>query len=211
VAGRPREFDREEALRKAQAAFWERGYEGTSMADLVAVLGLASSRIYAAFGSKEALFREAIALYEATDGGFADRALAEEQTARAALERILRDAVEVYAAPQRHLGCMIVSSATNCSPANDTIRQWLQQHRSLRTASIVDRIDAAVRDGELRPDTDAQALGDAFAALLHGLSVQARDGVARRRLRGLIPPAMAIFDQAASTPIYDPDRHTPRQ
>ncbi|MCG6395766.1 TetR/AcrR family transcriptional regulator, partial [Vibrio alginolyticus] len=63
MAGRPREFDREVALRKAEQVFWQRGYEGTSMSDLVAALGIASARIYAAFGSKENLFREAIALY----------------------------------------------------------------------------------------------------------------------------------------------------
>ena len=63
MAGRPREFDRDEALAKARDAFWKRGYEGVSMSDLVAILDLASSRIYAAFGSKEDLFREAVALY----------------------------------------------------------------------------------------------------------------------------------------------------
>ena len=56
MAGRPREFDREVALRKAEQVFWQRGYEGTSMSDLVAALGIASARIYAAFGSKENLF-----------------------------------------------------------------------------------------------------------------------------------------------------------
>ncbi len=196
MAGRPREFDRGEALRAAQTAFWARGYEGTSMAALVAALGLASSRIYAAFGSKEALFREAIALYEANEGGFADRALAEEPTARAALERILRDAVTTYTRPGGPHGCMVVSSATNIAPHNDTVFTWLQQHRAARTQSIIDRINTAVNTGELPPQTDARALGDAFAALLHGLSVQARDGTSRRRLNRLIAPAMSMYDQA---------------
>lgn len=196
MAGRPREFDRDEALRAAQKAFWARGYEGTSMADLVAALGLASSRIYAAFGSKEALFREAIELYETNEGGFADHALTEEPTARAALERMLRDAVATYTRQGEPLGCMVVSSATNCAPENDAIFAWLQQHRAARTQSIIDRIKAAIRTGELPPQTDARALGDAFAALLHGLSVQARDGTSRRRLIGLIAPAMTMYDLA---------------
>ena len=54
-------------------AFWQHGYEGTSMADLVAATGLASARLYAAFGSKEDLFREAVARYEEGDGAFAER------------------------------------------------------------------------------------------------------------------------------------------
>ncbi|GAA4015900.1 TetR/AcrR family transcriptional regulator [Allokutzneria multivorans] len=194
MAGRPREFDRDEALRRAQAAFWERGYEGTSMSDLVAALGLASSRIYAAFGSKEALFREAVELYEREEGGFADRALAEESTAREALRRTLREAATVYTRPGKPLGCMVVSAATNCSAANDAVLRWLEQHRVKRTKSIIGLVKTAVAQRELRPDTDAQALGDTFATVLHGLSVQARDGVPRKRLLALVDTTMSLFD-----------------
>ncbi|WP_441963318.1 TetR/AcrR family transcriptional regulator [Mycolicibacterium houstonense] len=192
MAGRPREFDRDEVLEKIQQVFWERGYESTSMSDLVAATGLASARLYAAYGSKETLFREAIDRYEQQEGGFADRALAEEPTARHAFERMLREAVDVYT--QRGArGCMVVSSATNCSPANDMVRQWLAEHRRRRTDSLVERVRAAVAAGELPAGTDAQALGDAYAAVLHGISVQARDGIPRTRLLALIEPAMALL------------------
>jgi AcrR family transcriptional regulator len=193
MAGRPREFDRHKALEKARDAFWARGYEGTSMADLVSTLGIASARIYAAFGSKEDLFREAIALYEAKEGGFATRALEEEPTSRRAIERILREAVETYAKPGRPRGCMVVSAATNCTVENDRVQKWLAEHRRTRTASIVARLKRAIQDGELRPDTNAEALGDYFAALLHGLSVQARDGVPKKRLLALIAPAIQVI------------------
>lgn len=191
--GRPREFDRAEALAKARDAFWKRGYEGTSMADLVEALGIASARIYAAFGSKDELFREAVALYEEGEGGFADRALS-EPTARAAIERMLRDAVDAYTRPGRSWGCMVVSAATNCSSTNDAVMEWLAEHRRARTASIIERLRQAVIDGEMPAKTDVQALGDYFAALLHGLSVQARDGISRRRLLALIPPALRVLD-----------------
>src|SRR5882757_3015979 len=105
MAGRPREFDRETALLKARDAFWARGYEGTSMADLVATLGLASARIYAAFGSQEALFREAIALYEANGGGLVARSLAEEPRAQQAFARSMGAAVETYTRCGRPRGC----------------------------------------------------------------------------------------------------------
>jgi AcrR family transcriptional regulator len=196
VAGRPREFDRDEALERARDAFWARGYEGTSMADLVAALGIASARIYAAFGSKEELFKEAIAHYEAHEGGFATRALAEEVTARGAVERMLREAVELYTRPGKPRGCMVVSAATNCARENDVVAAWLADHRRTRTQSIVERLRRAVANGELKPHTDAQALGDSIAALLHGLSVQARDGVPKARLIALVPPALAALDAA---------------
>jgi AcrR family transcriptional regulator len=196
MAGRPREFDRDEALARARDAFWARGYEGVSMADLVEALGLASARIYAAFGSKEALFREAVALYDAREGGFATRALAEEPTAVGAIDRILREAVETYTRKGRPRGCMVVSAATNCASENENLREWLADYRRRRTASLVMRLEKAVADGELRPGTDAQALGDYFAAVLHGISVQARDGVPKKRLLAMIPSALSALAQA---------------
>lgn len=193
MAGRPREFDRETALQQARDLFWERGYEGVSMNDLVQRLGIASARIYAAFGSKETLFREAIDLYERGAGGFADRALAEETTAMAALERILREGIDLYTRRGGPRGCMVVSSATNCSSENGEIRRWLEGHRASRTASIIQRLRKAIREGEFAQDTDAQALGDLFAATLHGISVQARDGISRERLMAVVEPVMALF------------------
>jgi AcrR family transcriptional regulator len=122
---------------------------------------------HAVFGSKEELFREAIAHYEAREGGFADRALM-EPTARGAIERLLRDAIETYTRPGKPQGCMVVSSATNCSNANDAVTAWLAEHRRARTASIIDRLRRAISTGELPANTDVETLGDCFAALLHG-------------------------------------------
>lgn len=196
MAGRPREFDRELALAKARDAFWERGYEGVAMSDLVAALGIASARIYAAFGSKEELFREAIALYVAGEGGFATRALAKESTVRGAIERMLREAVQLYTRSGRPQGCMVVSAATNGSLQNDAVVVWLSEHRSARTKSIIDRLRVALKAGELKAGTDVVALGDLYATLLHGLSVQARDGVSKARLLAMIAPALAALELA---------------
>jgi AcrR family transcriptional regulator len=193
VAGRPREFDREAALRRARDLFWERGYEGVSVADLVDALGLASARIYAAFGSKEKLFREAVELYEAQEGNFAERAFAEEPTVMGAIERMLREGIELYTRRRGPRGCMVVMAATNCSSENNRVYEWLMDRRRARTAMIVKHLKDAVGRGELPKGTNPESLGDLFAAILHGISVQARDGVSRARLHAMIPPLMAIF------------------
>ncbi|MGO4560542.1 TetR/AcrR family transcriptional regulator [Mesorhizobium sp. 2RAF21] len=182
---RPREFDRDEALAKARDAFWTRGYEGTSMADLVSELGIASARIYAAFGSKEDLFREAIGLYEVKEGGFVDRALAQEPTARLAVARMLREAVETYTRPGKPWGCMVVTAATNCAAENSRVQEWLAERRRQQTAAVAGRLARAVRDGELVEDADVGRLADYLTSVMHGLSVQARDGVSSERLAAL--------------------------
>jgi AcrR family transcriptional regulator len=131
-------------------AFWQRGYEGTSMADLVQAMGIASARIYAAFGSKQALFREAIQRYESGAGCFADRALAEESLVRDAISRMLRDAATTYTEPSRPQGCMVVMAATNFAQENEEVAAWLAVHRRQRTQSIIDRLQRAMDEGELR-------------------------------------------------------------
>lgn len=195
MAGRPREFDRELALQQAMLAFWQHGYEGTSMADLVAATGLASARLYAAFGSKEGLFREAVERYEEGDGAFAEHAL-QSADVREAVEKMLLEAVSTYTRRGRPQGCMVVSAATNYAADNEDVMRWLASHRKARTQSIIDRLEVAQRDGALKPGTDVLSLGDYYAALLHGLSVQARDGVGKARLQALIAPALAPLDAA---------------
>lgn len=177
-------------------AFWRRGYEGTSMADLVQALGIASARIYAAFGSKQDLFREAVQRYEAGDGGFADRAMAQEPRVRDALARVLRDAVATYTDEAHPLGCMVVTAATNCAEENEAVAAWLAEHRRQRTQSLIDRLQRALDEGELRAGTDVQALGDFYATQLHGISVQARDGVPRQRLLAAVQTALLLLDTA---------------
>lgn len=177
-------------------AFWRRGYEGTSMADLVQALGIASARIYAAFGSKQDLFREAVQRYEAGDGGFADRAMAQEPRVRDALARVLRDAVATYTDDAHPLGCMVVTAATNCAEENEAVAAWLAEHRRQRTQSLIDRLQCALDEGELRAGTDVQALGDFYATQLHGISVQARDGVPRQRLLAAVQTALLLLDTA---------------
>ncbi len=177
-------------------AFWRRGYEGTSMADLVQALGIASARIYAAFGSKQDLFREAVQRYEAGDGGFADRAMVQEPHVRDALARVLRDAVATYTDDAHPLGCMVVTAATNCAEENEAVAVWLAEHRRQRTQSLIDRLQRALDEGELRAGTDVQALGDFYATQLHGISVQARDGVPRQRLLAAVETALLLLDTA---------------
>lgn len=194
MAGRPREFDRQAALEKARDAFWRRGYEGTSMADLVEILGLAPARIYAAFGSKEALFREAVAHYQNCEGTFVANALAQEPGVRQAVERMLVDAIDAFYLPDKPRGCMIVSAATNCAASNDGVMNWLSEQRRNQTRNIVARLREGIARGELRPDTNAEAVGNYIATVLNGMSVQAMDGVKKTCLQEMIPGVLRVID-----------------
>lgn len=92
---------------------------------------------------------------------------------------------------------MVVSAGTHGALENAALIGWLVEHRRARTESIIARLRAAQAAGELTAQADVAALGDCYATLLHGLSVQARDGVGAARLLAMIPAAMAAFDMAA--------------
>ncbi|SUD32544.1 HTH-type transcriptional regulator YcfQ [Pseudomonas fluorescens] len=204
MAGRPREFDRGAALQRAMLLFWEQGYEGTSMSALVDALGIASARIYAAFGSKQALFREAVALYESGEGGFADCALAQTGL-RGAIRDMLDDAITTYTQADRPGGCLVVSAASSTSPDGAEVQQWLREHRLQRTQSIIDRLHRGQENGELGEDADVQALGDFYATFLHGISIQARDGVTSERLRQSVDVALSLLPTRPPSPEQTPD------
>lgn len=192
--GRPRGFDRDAVLRRAMWMFWERGYEATSMAELTAAMGIRPPSLYAAFVSKEELFREAVALYERTEGAITDRALRGGATARASVDGVLRGNAVVYTDPDKPPGCMIVLAATNCTPENEGVRELLAQGRRDTEADLRTRMERGVEDGDLPEGTDTAALAAFYATVFYGLSIRARDGFSRAELLGVVDSAMAAWE-----------------
>jgi hypothetical protein len=97
--------------------------------------------------------------------------------------------IDRYAAVTRAL----LDGDTDCARV---VAAWLAGHRRQRTQSLVDRLQQALDEGELRAGTNVQALGDFYATQLHGISVQARDGVPRDRLLAAVDTALLLLDQA---------------
>ncbi|WP_437733932.1 TetR/AcrR family transcriptional regulator [Sorangium sp. So ce1335] len=192
--GRPRSFDRAAALRRAMEVFWERGYEGTSLSDLTAAMGINSPSLYAAFGCKEALFREAVALYTEVEGAATNRAMREQPTARAAVEAMLRGNAEAYVCPGRPSGCMIVLAATLGTPESEAVRSFLAEVRRGAQDELQRRLDRGVAEGDVPAGTDTAALAAFYTTVLNGLSLQARDGASREALQAIVDCAMAAWD-----------------
>ncbi|MEU9883796.1 TetR/AcrR family transcriptional regulator [Streptomyces phaeochromogenes] len=192
--GRPRSFDRETALEKAILAFWEHGYEATSVSDLTQVMGIGAPSLYAAFGDKRSLFDEVVREYGERYGSFGDRAFAEEPTVRAAVERMLREAAAEYTEPGRPHGCLIVHAATNCTTPE--VEESLRERRNANIAAIESCIRSGVAAGELPADVDAAALARHTGAMIQGMSQQARDGATKEELEVLAELAMRIWPRS---------------
>src|SRR5260370_15500878 len=114
--GRPRSFDREEALMQAMRVFWAKGYESTTLTDLQQAMGgLTAPSLYAAFGSKEGLFREVVLVYHRTHGIPMAKALTEGSTARASIAGLLRVAATMFIPPDTTHWCPLVLAIQNLS------------------------------------------------------------------------------------------------
>lgn len=198
--GRPRSFDRDEALRLAMQVFWNKGYEGTTMADLTAAIGVKAPSLYAAFGDKNALFREAIDFYSATTAIGPINALKEGKGMREDLHNMLQTSVALYADPANGKGCMVVVSAINCAPENAAHAEEMTARRQKKRQELVKRFRKAQEQNELSADADIDGLADFYTAVLHGLSLSARDGVSCERLANTICHAMKALDAVLIAP-----------
>jgi AcrR family transcriptional regulator len=192
--GRPRTFDRAAALRSAMRVFWEHGYEGAAMADLTRAMGINSPSLYAAFGSKEELFREAVALYEQTEGAAAMTALTTGATAREAIAGALRANACAYTEPDNPRGCMIVLAATTYTDRSEAVRDHLADMRRGMERLFQDRVERGIADGDVPPGTDAAQVAAFYNAVMQGMSVQARDGASRAALLAVAGRAVEAWD-----------------
>lgn len=179
--------------------FWTYGYEGTSLKDLTAALEINKPSLYAAFGSKEELFRQAVSLYDETESRAVAQALDAAPTAREAVARFLRANVEAYTDAEKPNGCMIVLAAMIGTPQNAAVRDHLAMLREETREMLRARLDRAVAAGELPADTDCPGLAAFHATILHGLSIEARDGATRRELMAIVDRAMAGWDAAVAS------------
>lgn len=180
--GRPRAFDRDRAILDAARLFWRRGYSGTSTRDLTAALGLSTSSLYAAFGSKAGLFEEAVRTYAERYREIYRRAVAEKGL-RTVIDHLLIDSVDEFTRPSDvHPGCLLSSAAmTDSTSTLDTSAHYTEL-QGWNERALLARIERAIQDGELVAGTDAAALTGLVQSVVHGMSVQANLGATRENL-----------------------------
>lgn len=193
--GRPREFCPEAALGAALGVFWAKGYDGASMADLTAAMGITKPSLYAAFGNKEQLFHQALDRYEAEKLAYTREAL-KQPTARGVAEHFMRGAVAAQTSSCDPKGCMGVISATACSAAADSIKAHIMERRASSNAALVARFEQAKTEGDLPAHVDPQGLAHYLYALLQGMAVLATSGATRADLDRIVDLSLSMWPTA---------------
>lgn len=192
--GRPRAFDRNEALASAARTFWRLGYEGASIVDLTTAMGITPQSLYAAFGSKAELYREALDWYRGISTPLPQDVL-EKPGVLATLGAWLVGLAEFFADPVHPPGCMISTAMLFAATENDAVAGLVASMRRSNLARIRARLERALSEGELSADADPAALARFVGAIVQGMAVQARDGATQAELAGLARLAAAELER----------------
>ncbi len=188
--GRPRGFDRAAALHAAMLTFWKHGFDGTSFTDLTEATGMSKPTLYATFGDKINLFREAVVAYSELNAKTYEEAL-NQPTAREAVDACLRLARGLDPKPGEPVVCFLVQGALTGSADTQELRDELTALRRQATEQLQMRLARAQREGDLAESVDTAVMAEYFASLAVGLSVQAAGGATPAQLNQVVKMAMA--------------------
>lgn len=194
--GRPREFDRDQALNAAMETFWRKGYAQTSLGDLCEAMGIRAPSFYRAFGTRADLFLETVAHYRKTYWDNALEDLMREGDIRTALTNFLEEAVRVYMRPGLSKGCFLDVSTVSLDPGETRIIEALAAQGRETEALFRKRLLQAIEAGQIPQDSNIPAITGALGAFLKGIALLARGElcqaelmeIARRGLNLLPPP-----------------------
>lgn len=193
--GRPREFDADDALDRALEVFWRKGYEGASLTELTAAMGITRPSLYAAFGNKEALFRKALCRYGEIHFAFVVEAMGRPE-ARDVVEHMLTGFAEAQTSPRCPKGCLTVQGALACGTEAESIRKELAALRLQGERALCRRLERAKTEGQLPAGAEPADLARYVMAVANGMAVQAAGGATRRDLNRVVEMAMRAWPEA---------------
>jgi TetR/AcrR family transcriptional regulator, transcriptional repressor for nem operon len=188
---RPRNFDADTVVERAMEEFWTHGYAGTSPAQLADAAGIGKGSLYNAFGSKRQLFSQALARYGQTGAKRAEEVLSRPGTTRERIGAFLRETVDADLAQPVRRGCLAVNTAAQFGGQDPEITRALRAMEERLIAVLAARIEQGRRDGDVRPDIDAQATAEFLMNTSTGLRIRARTHEA--------PALCRIIDVALTT------------
>lgn len=190
--GRPRNFDKDQALRIALDLFRKKGFDNTSLDDLTTALKVNKPSLYAAFGNKEQLFLEVLNAYTSGPTAYF-HAVFEEPTTQSLVRMLLVKSIELLFYNESPAGCLVVmstaSEALQKAGIQQTLVAGLQQHQQ----KLIARFEQAKADGELKPTVDSQRLALYVVTLHKGLSLQAINGSSKEDMLQLVEQVIELW------------------
>jgi AcrR family transcriptional regulator len=190
----------EDTLDRAMTVFWRHGYEGASMCELTAAMGINSPSLYACFGSKEGLFRAVLERYDERRRTFMENVIAAPTAAEVA-ELFLHGAAEfaIDTSGKNPPGCLLLQSGLSCGDSE--IPDALARHRAEKEAALCARFEKARKSGDLPKSASPAALARYLMTVSNGICVQAASGSSASELHEVATLALAAWPGASGKPV----------
>jgi TetR/AcrR family transcriptional repressor of nem operon len=191
---RHKEFDREEVLDRAMDLFWRRGYEATSVRDLVDHLGIGQGSIYGTFGDKHALFLEALDRYRRTQDPQLASLLEGPGSVKDKLRVAFEGLVEESTCEGGRRGCFMVNSAVEMAPCDPQTAKRVKANAAGAQGVFGEALVRAREAGEIPPDRDPRALARFLFNAVQGLRVMARAGARKEVMDDVVEVTLSVLD-----------------
>ncbi len=192
---RPREFERQEVITRAMNVFWRKGFEATSIQDLVAATGLNRGSLYNAFGDKAGLFAAVMETYAAAaPSSELLRALEAGDPARSAIETFFATLVERGSTDKERRGCLIVNTASELVSRDHRVAQWMKTAARRQEETLTTLVERGQAAGEIAPWRDSKALGRFLFAAAQGLIVTGKVDPDPAVLEDIAAMALSLLD-----------------
>jgi TetR/AcrR family transcriptional repressor of nem operon len=183
---RTKSFDEDAVLERAAQLFWERGYEGTSLADLENHLGLGRQSLYNTYGDKHGLFLKALDRYCHGMGEVGFSTLNTPRPGLGAIRRFFRWTVDTLTAPGPRRGCMVANTILERGPKDADALLQCNHSRDVLERAFRRALAQARNDGDVKPDLDVDAAATTLLTLNYGLTVLAKTGARARELQSTV-------------------------
>lgn len=190
---RPKEFDRDQVLDLATDLFWRRGYEATSIGELVEALGIGRQSLYDTFGDKHALYLAALDRYRQRHGGMVGIVLETEQPLRRAMRSLFEGVIDHLLSDPEGKACMMVAAVSERCPKDAEVATRFCQNLEGMERAFTRRFARAREEGEIARHLEPTALARYFINTLNGLQITAKAIRERRALLEIAEVAMAVL------------------
>jgi len=191
---RTKDFNEDEVLAKAVTLFWHKGYNGTSMQDLVDGLGISRSSLYDTYGDKHALFVKALESYKASSSGELCNIISNTVSAKEAVKKLFEFTTRALISDQQHKGCFMVNTEVEVAPHDAEVANIICQNEQLVEDSFFKAIKKGQDSGEINNDKDARALARFIFNTVKGLRVSAKSTTDESFFDDVTRTAMSVLD-----------------
>lgn len=190
---RTKDFDEDEVLSKAMYLFWDKGYNGTSMQDLIDGLGISRSSLYSTYGDKYALFVKSLGHYRNTASENLRSIIAASPSARETVRRLLDYVVDQMTRDPQNKGCFLVNSTIELASHDEEINKMLCDNDQEMEELLRETVEKGQASGEINTHQDAATTARFIVNNIKGMRVSARSGADKNAFNEIVDTIMATL------------------